>query len=659
MVKGKVRQTLRHKFGDTLVEVTLAIGIFSMVAIAAVSVVSASTSGTQNMLENTVTREEIDAQAEALRFIQAAYSASGEEYNEKDETKGKYALLWSKLNDLSLDPKTEANENIIAKMTDNSPTTCNELYTTRTETIDTSVEDVCPIGETCDSNTTTITNNITIPAADKAFIINTRALGASVSNTNINDDVINNIIVSPSNENNKKEVFRPAATFPRLIYGDDTNTSYYDDSSNLISGSNQLAAAEGLYILGVKDGETTTIVQEDGTINKTSAYIDFHIRSCWFATGATRPSTISTVIRLYNPDNVAIDKPNRNYKTIMYESGEDAEGSSIMQLISGNKAILIKNDNHFKRDGYTFIGWKDGSGNNYLEGAEINISSENITLYPIWAQYIIRYNSPINDTDVDKVPLDTNCSPTEGCDISSEEPVYLGHQFKGWCSQEVGLNSECSGDTYQPGDHFPADKIVRNNIFYSTTTNLYGMWEVHPDTVFLLDSTGSMRSMIDNAKSGIKRLATQTLNLGGKVALYDYRDAGVDSGYSNPKLRCGFGTCTSGNITDYVNEIGVDGGGDEAESVLSALLYIMQNTEWSVGYSKVIVIVTDASCHNPDKGVSYDDVINYAQNIAPISFYVVTNSGYTNYSIYKNLAENTGGKIVTNFSGLDDTIVGK
>ena len=67
----------KHR-GDTLVEVSLAIGIFSMVAIAAVSVINGSTNGAQSSLESTITREEIDGQAEALRFIQSAYVSGGQ-----------------------------------------------------------------------------------------------------------------------------------------------------------------------------------------------------------------------------------------------------------------------------------------------------------------------------------------------------------------------------------------------------------------------------------------------------------------------------------------------------------------------------------------------------------------------------------------------------
>jgi hypothetical protein len=56
----------------------------------------------------------------------------------------------------------------------------------------------------------------------------------------------------------------------------------------------------------------TVVVQEGGsTAAKTaSAYFDFYIRSCWYAPGANTPSTISTVIRLHNPDVVKVNSVN-------------------------------------------------------------------------------------------------------------------------------------------------------------------------------------------------------------------------------------------------------------------------------------------------------------------------------------------------------------
>ena len=63
------------KTGDTLIEVMFAVAIFSMVAISAVAVMNSGMSNAQGTLESTMARNEIDAQAEALRFIQSSYVA--------------------------------------------------------------------------------------------------------------------------------------------------------------------------------------------------------------------------------------------------------------------------------------------------------------------------------------------------------------------------------------------------------------------------------------------------------------------------------------------------------------------------------------------------------------------------------------------------------
>lgn len=35
---------------------------------------------------------------------------------------------------------------------------------------------------------------------------------------------------------------------------------------------------------------------------ETPEFFDFHIRTCWYAPGVKRPSTIATIVRLYNPE---------------------------------------------------------------------------------------------------------------------------------------------------------------------------------------------------------------------------------------------------------------------------------------------------------------------------------------------------------------------
>ena len=77
------------KKGDTLIEVTLAVGIFSMIAVAIAAVMSSGTAGAQTALETTLTREEIDTQAEAIRFIQTSYST-----NKNSTEDNKFYQLW-------------------------------------------------------------------------------------------------------------------------------------------------------------------------------------------------------------------------------------------------------------------------------------------------------------------------------------------------------------------------------------------------------------------------------------------------------------------------------------------------------------------------------------------------------------------------------------
>jgi prepilin-type N-terminal cleavage/methylation domain-containing protein len=62
--------------GDTLIEVLFAISIFSLVAVSGLSIMNQGTSTSQRALEITLVRNEIDAQVETLRFLNASYIAA-------------------------------------------------------------------------------------------------------------------------------------------------------------------------------------------------------------------------------------------------------------------------------------------------------------------------------------------------------------------------------------------------------------------------------------------------------------------------------------------------------------------------------------------------------------------------------------------------------
>lgn len=65
----------RLQRGDTLIEVLFAVSVFSFVVVGALAIMNQGTAASQRALEITLVREQIDAQAETLRFMHDSYVA--------------------------------------------------------------------------------------------------------------------------------------------------------------------------------------------------------------------------------------------------------------------------------------------------------------------------------------------------------------------------------------------------------------------------------------------------------------------------------------------------------------------------------------------------------------------------------------------------------
>ena len=161
------------------------------------------------------------------------------------------------------------------------------------------------------------------------------------------------------------------------------------------------------------------------------------------------------------------------------------------------------------------------------------------------------------------------------------------------------------------------------------------------DTVILIDSTGSMREIIDQYKREAVRLAKLTFEKDGRVALYEYRDL---KDPFEPVIHCDFNTCTLNKIESALNSIETDGGGDDLESLLSVSIKAMREMEWRYGATKSVIVLTDAGFHIPDfDGTTTEDVISLSRKIDPVNFYVVTTPKTA--PEYEYLTSATGGRI--------------
>jgi len=254
------------KRGDTIIEVTLSIAIFALVSVITIQLMNSGLSTSQSSLEITMARNEIDAQAEALRFIHSSYIS---ERNLVDSAQG-YTQLWDKLTIASGGYLITADK-LPALTSDSCATQYSKIETT---------------------------------ANKKAFVLNTRLLRPSnMSQTDLdaflsgestpNYANFMNDIVIPYTSNKLKQT----PLYPRLIFTR-FGTSATGNSDAELNERNEylrVSGAEGIWVLSVKSGDNYDSSGQP-------QFYDFHIYTCWYAPGRSNPSTIGTIIRLYNPN---------------------------------------------------------------------------------------------------------------------------------------------------------------------------------------------------------------------------------------------------------------------------------------------------------------------------------------------------------------------
>ena len=259
--------------GDTLIEVMFAVGIFGIASISAISAMNRGLQDAQGNLEITMARQEIDVQAESLRFIRDAY------ITEKSTESNYYTKIWEELlertythNDLILE-----NPNFYTNY-DGNNYSCNEIYENLPKNI---------------------------------FVINPRVLGRTDLKNIINGTstmTLSDLVVSNSFASAEKKIHQ-SATHPRLLFGDNESQA---DSGNLsdatetgVNYNKNLYAAEGIWVTSVQSSDGIDCPGEGNECFPD--FYDFYIRTCWDRPGSNTSTTISSTIRLFNPDQATFN----------------------------------------------------------------------------------------------------------------------------------------------------------------------------------------------------------------------------------------------------------------------------------------------------------------------------------------------------------------
>lgn len=250
----------RSKRGDTIIEVMFAFAIFTMVAILTTAMMNSGLSASERTLELVTARNEINAQAEALRFIHSSYISELKLPTCEEATPGEkcqqYDDLWGIITSLAI---SAGEFNDTGTKIEYPPTDCADVYK--------------------DDNNLLIKNH--------AFVLNARDLLSEHHGGKLADSIV-------SASASTKDIFVEPILNARIIYGSkdagDSTTS--EDNMNTLTKYTKILRAEGIWVIAVK-GPTTK--------GSDPQYYDFYIDTCWNGTNTSVPTAIDTVIRLYNP----------------------------------------------------------------------------------------------------------------------------------------------------------------------------------------------------------------------------------------------------------------------------------------------------------------------------------------------------------------------
>jgi len=306
------RSNVCTKKGDTLIEVMFAVGIFGLAAVGAISLMNKGLAVSQNNLETTMARQEIDTQAEALRFIHNAYLTEKEttipnaDPDAEPTYTNNYRNLWRAIIDQAYEPYKD-DGNVTGTVLAEDP----EFFS---RTI--------PPDSVCDGIFTTVNSNGAFDIPQNSFVINPRGL-EKLSDTDTDGnpitlsdtDIKQNILAVKKDSAITGVNFTLSPVYPRLLYGTNGTTSVDCQSNlsdactenNMIAYNNsrsRLDESQGIWVTAIKSESGVTCNGDD---EFRPDFYDFHIQTCWDSARGDAAVASSTV-RLFNPDQISLKK---------------------------------------------------------------------------------------------------------------------------------------------------------------------------------------------------------------------------------------------------------------------------------------------------------------------------------------------------------------
>lgn len=263
------KKTKKTLYGDTIVEAVVAIAIYSIVAVLALSSMSSGLSTAQRNLESTMQRAAIDSQSDALRYYYESYLSA--KNSKKD--KAHYGDIWDKIN-----PKGSAASPTSLDSPLLTEYSCQGLINADIKALD---DDGSGSAIFALSGRGALSATNSLPAGGVYGFGKTTVTPASY---------LNYQVLSAGR-------IVPASLYPRIIYEN------MDNSGNLNESSTEAMAILNSTGDSAGNRQSRVAKQAEGIWifpKQTATGYDFYVRTCWNPVGSKSPSTFTSVVRLYN-----------------------------------------------------------------------------------------------------------------------------------------------------------------------------------------------------------------------------------------------------------------------------------------------------------------------------------------------------------------------
>lgn len=346
-----------------------------------------------------------------------------------------------------------------------------------------------------------------------------------------------------------------------------------------------------------------------------------------------------------------------------YSQGAQVVGDTFIQELSDNERKMIAFNAHFG-DPKLYL----PEGESKVQGIKMIGLSPHLDVYasacrgedpnPAWSSW--RRNVPDCNTDngslgARKPYVPKTFTQNTGLWCADDDFVCGSDKWPGKTDGHSTYDKDY-GDIWE-GAQEAADRIAKARPELASKIDIAKHYPIASgttglDVVFLIDSTGSMSSTIDEAKEFVSTMSGRIQAQKGRVALVEYRDAGDEF---TARILSGLNPKTA-DLKGKLETIEVNGGGDDPEAVLHALMTAFNGLEWRNGATKAAIVLTDETYHDPDvvDGSTLEAVAKRSLEIDPVNVYPVVPEHYQDF--YDDLARETTGQVVVNDGNAADAL---